>query len=190
MSNNDDDLPFGLYERLVTAGLKARLLRFDSAIIRIVTEELDATEAHATLARHIANLAAGALRALPQEDRAAAQTELTNQIIRDGRRQSVARSYLYPVLARKNVTLLVNTQVDRLTFAGHRATGVEIGSATGPRRIQARHEVILSSGGINTPKLLMLSGIGDEARLHAHGIKTLVHAPEVGQNFQDHIHRL
>lgn len=115
---------------------------------------------------------------------------LTNQIIRDGRRQSVARSYLYPVLARKNVTLLVNTQVDRLTFAGHRATGVEIGSATGPRRIQARHEVILSSGGINTPKLLMLSGIGDEARLHAHGIKTLVHAPEVGQNFQDHIHRL
>src|SRR5207244_9003816 len=56
MSNDDDDLPFGLYERLVTAGLKARLLRFDSATTRIVTEELDATEAHATLARHIANL--------------------------------------------------------------------------------------------------------------------------------------
>jgi len=56
MSKDDDDLPFGLYERLVTAGLKARLLRFDSATTRIVTEELDATEAHATLARHIANL--------------------------------------------------------------------------------------------------------------------------------------
>jgi hypothetical protein len=73
MSNDDDDLPFGLYERLVTAGLKARLLRFDSATTRIVTEELDATEAHATLARHIANLVAGVLQALPQEDRAAAK---------------------------------------------------------------------------------------------------------------------
>ena len=49
MSNDDEDLPFGLYERLVTAGLKARLLRFDSATTRIVTEELDAAEAHATL---------------------------------------------------------------------------------------------------------------------------------------------
>ena len=82
MSNDDDDLPFGLYERLVTADLKARLLRFDSATTRIVTEELDATEAHAILARHIAGLVAGVLQAFPQQDRAAAQTELTNQIIR------------------------------------------------------------------------------------------------------------
>jgi choline dehydrogenase len=112
---------------------------------------------------------------------------LMNQIIREGRRQSMARSYLYPVLSRKNVTLLVNTHVDRLTFAGNRATGVEIGSASGPRRIQARSEVILCAGGINTPKLLMLSGIGDEAQLRSHGIKTLVNAPQVGQNFQDHL---
>lgn len=112
---------------------------------------------------------------------------LMNQIIRDGRRQSIARSYLYPVLSNKNVTLLVNTHVDRLTFVGNRATGVEISGASGARRIQAKNEVILSAGGINTPKLLMLSGIGDEAQLRAHGIKTLVHAPEVGQNFQDHL---
>src|SRR5688572_2469362 len=82
MSNDDDDLPFGLYERLVTAGLKARLLRFDSATTRIVTGELDATEAHAMLARHIASLVAGVLQAFPEQDRAAEQTELTNQIIR------------------------------------------------------------------------------------------------------------
>ena len=81
MSNADDDLPFGLYERLVTAGLKARLLRFDSDSARIVKKELDPAEAHATLARHIANVVARALNALPQEDRAAAQSELTNQII-------------------------------------------------------------------------------------------------------------
>jgi choline dehydrogenase len=112
---------------------------------------------------------------------------LMNQIIREGRRQSMARAYLYPVLARKNVTLLVNTHVDRVTFAGNRATGVEIASSAGPRRIQAKTEVILCSGGINTPKLLMLSGIGDEVQLKTHGIKTLVHSPQVGQNFQDHI---
>jgi choline dehydrogenase len=112
---------------------------------------------------------------------------LMNQIIREGRRQSMARSYLYPVLARKNVTLMVNAHVERITFTGTRATGVEISTGTGTRRIQAKSEVILSAGGINTPKLLMLSGIGDEAQLRAHGIKTLVHAPEVGQNFQDHL---
>lgn len=120
-------------------------------------------------------------------EEASAGFALMNQIIRDGRRQSMARAYLYPVLSRKNVTLLVNTHVDRLTFAGQRATGVELGGATGPRRIEARSEVIVCSGGINTPKLLMLSGIGDEAQLKRHGIKTLVHAPEVGQNFQDHL---
>ncbi len=112
---------------------------------------------------------------------------LTNQIIREGRRQSMARSYLYPVLGRKNVTLLVNTHVDRLSFTGNRVTGVEVSGAGGPRRIQAKNEVILSSGGINTPKLLMLSGIGDEAQLREHGIKTVVHSPEVGKNFQDHL---
>jgi choline dehydrogenase len=111
---------------------------------------------------------------------------LMNQIIREGRRQSMARAYLYPVLARKNVTLLVRTQVDRVIFSGTRATGLELGGA-GARRIEAKTEVILSSGGINTPKLLMLSGIGDEAQLRRHGIKALVHAPEVGENFQDHI---
>ena len=113
---------------------------------------------------------------------------LMNQIIRDGRRQSLARSYLYPVLARKNVTLLVKSHVDRLTFSGTRVTGVELRQGDGaPIRIQANAEVILCSGGINTPKLMMLSGIGDEQQLRSHGIKTVVHSPEVGQNFHDHL---
>jgi len=112
---------------------------------------------------------------------------LMNQIIREGRRQSMARSYLYPVLSRSNVTLLVQTQVDRLTFNNDRATGVEISVGGTMRRIEASQEVIVCAGGINTPKLLMLSGIGDEAQLKEHGIKTRVHSPEVGKNFQDHI---
>ena len=72
MSNDDDDLPFGLYERLVTAGLKARLLRFDSNTARIVTKEIDPAEAHATLARHVARVVWRALDALPHEHRATA----------------------------------------------------------------------------------------------------------------------
>ena len=112
---------------------------------------------------------------------------LMNQIIRDGRRQSMARAYLYPVLARPNVTVVVNTHVDRLTFSGTKVTGVQIAAAGGVKNISANTEVIVSAGGINTPKLLMLSGIGDEAQLRQHGIKTLVNAREVGRNFQDHI---
>lgn len=112
---------------------------------------------------------------------------LMNQIIRDGRRQSMARAYLYPVLGRKNVTLMVQTHVDRLTFSGTRVTGVEISRGGSTHRIQANTEVILCAGGINTPKMLMLSGIGDESQLRQHGIRTLVHSPEVGENFQDHL---
>ena len=112
---------------------------------------------------------------------------LMNQIIRDGRRQSMARSYLYPALARRNVTLLVRTHVDRITFNGTRATGVEISVGGVQKRIEAKSEVILSAGGLNTPKLLMLSGIGDEAQLRKHDIKTVFHSPEVGENFQDHL---
>jgi choline dehydrogenase len=112
---------------------------------------------------------------------------MMNQIIREGRRQSMARSYLYPVLSRKNVTLLVRAHVDRVTFDKTRATGVEVNIGGTVRRISAKTEVILSAGGINTPKLLMLSGIGDEAQLRTHGIRTLVNAPEVGENFQDHL---
>ena len=112
---------------------------------------------------------------------------LMNQIIRDGRRQSLARAYLYPVMSRANVTVLVNTHVDRLTFSGTQVTGVQLGSASGSKTINAKTEVIVSAGGINTPKLLMLSGIGDDAQLRQHGIKTLVNAKEVGRNFQDHI---
>jgi choline dehydrogenase len=112
---------------------------------------------------------------------------LMNQIIREGRRQSMARSYLYPVLGQRNVTLLTRTHVDRITFKGTQATGIEFMRDGKPVRVQAKSEVIIAAGGINTPKLLMLSGIGDQAHLRSHGIRALVNAPEVGENFQDHL---
>jgi choline dehydrogenase len=112
---------------------------------------------------------------------------LMNQIIKDGQRHSMAQAYLYPVLAQKNVTLLVNTHIDRLSLSGNEVTGVEITRDGKRLQVGAGREVILSTGAINTPKLLMLSGIGDQRELKRHGIKTVMHAPEVGRNFQDHI---
>jgi choline dehydrogenase len=112
---------------------------------------------------------------------------LMNQIIKDGQRHNLAKAYLYPVLGQKNVTLLVNTHVDRLSLSGNTVEGVEIVRDGKPVRIKASREVILATGGINTPKLLMLSGIGDQQELKKHGIRTVFHSPEVGRNFQDHI---
>ena len=110
-----------------------------------------------------------------------------NQIIEDGRRHSMARAFLYPVLARENVTVLVNTQVNRVVFDKGRAVGVEYEGGGKTQTIRADREVILSAGGFNTPKLLMLSGIGDEAELRDFGIPVQVHSPNVGQNVMDHV---
>jgi choline dehydrogenase len=110
-----------------------------------------------------------------------------NQIIKDGRRQNMARAFLYPVLGQENVTLLVNTQVNRIVLEGDRAVGVECVHQGQSVTIGTDREIILAGGGFNTPKLLMLSGIGDEANLKTVDVKTLVSAPEVGKNVQDHI---
>ncbi|TPK10123.1 GMC family oxidoreductase [Mesorhizobium sp. B2-5-7] len=110
-----------------------------------------------------------------------------NQIIKDGRRQNMARAFLYPVLGQENVTLLINTQVNRIVLDGDRAVAVECVHQGQPLTVAADREIILAAGGFNTPKLLMLSGIGDEADLKAVDLKTLVSSPEVGKNVQDHI---
>jgi choline dehydrogenase len=110
-----------------------------------------------------------------------------NQIIRDGQRRSMARAYLYDVLGQSNVTLLTKSLVHRVVFKGDRAAGVEVNLGDKVVTIAASKEVILSAGGMNSAKILMLSGIGDEASLQAIGIKTLVKSSEVGAHFHDHI---
>jgi choline dehydrogenase len=112
---------------------------------------------------------------------------LMNQIIRDGQRYNMAKAFLYPVLSQKNVTLLTQAHVNKLVLRGDRAAGVEVDLLGQTVVIGADEEVILSAGGINSAKILMLSGIGDEADLETHGIQTVVNSPEVGANFQDHI---
>jgi len=107
--------------------------------------------------------------------------------VREGKRQSVFRSYVYPVLDKRNLTVLTRALVTRLTFEGNRVTGVEIDHQGAIRCIGARSEVILSLGAIHTPKVLMQSGIGDERELHRVGIPIVQHLPGVGRNFQDHV---
>ena len=105
---------------------------------------------------------------------------------RAGRRQSVFRSYTYPLMDRPNLTVLTHALVTRLTFEGKRATGVEIAYDGKVHRISAGNEIVLSLGAIQTPKVLMQSGIGDQTELQRLGIPVIRHLPGVGQNFQDH----
>lgn len=108
-------------------------------------------------------------------------------IIHGGLRQSIFRSYAYPYMDRPNLTVLTDALVTRVTFEGQRATGVEVVYGGQTRRIGATLEVMLSLGAIQTPKLLMQSGIGDSAELGRFGIPVVQHLSGVGRNLQDHL---
>ena len=106
---------------------------------------------------------------------------------RDGARCSAASAYLKPVLGRQNLQVRTGTLVERVIVAAGRAVGVQIRHGRhAARRIDAG-EVILSGGTINSPQVLMLSGIGPADHLRAHGIAVVVDLPEVGRNLQDHL---
>ena len=107
--------------------------------------------------------------------------------VRNGKRESIFRSYVFPYLDRPNLTVLSQALVTRLTLQGKRATGVKIAYQGAIYHIGAAVEVVLSLGALHTPKLLMQSGIGDEVELRRFGIPVVQHLPGVGQNFQDHV---
>lgn len=104
---------------------------------------------------------------------------------RGGRRSSAARAFLVPALSRPNLTLITRAQVHRVTFDGRRATGVQLRDHS--LALAAGGEVILSGGAINSPQLLMLSGIGPGTHLRDMGLSVLHDAPEVGANLADHL---
>ena len=112
----------------------------------------------------------------------------SQQNIVQGRRFSAADAFLRPALKRPNLTLKLNAFVTRIVFDGDTAVGVEIGSENGATSvIRADSEVILSGGAINSPQLLMVSGIGPADALKSHGIDAIANRQQVGQNLQDHI---
>jgi choline dehydrogenase len=104
---------------------------------------------------------------------------------REGRRFSAARAFLEPAMGRPNLEVRTGALVLRIAFDGRRATGVELAGET--LRLNPGGEVILSGGAINSPQLLMLSGIGPGAELQRHGIPVLHDLAEVGENLQDHL---
>ena len=104
-----------------------------------------------------------------------------------GVRQSSATAFLKPVRRRPNLTVMTDTRVHRIVFEGRRATGIEVRGPAGPQRIDARREVILSAGALESPKLLQLSGIGDGAHLHGLGIPVVADRPTVGTNLREHL---
>jgi len=122
--------------------------------------------------------------AMMEADGGAAINDL---IVRDGRRQSVFRSYTYPRMAQPNLTVLTNAQVARLLFDGDKVVGVDVVLDGQPRQFRAEREVVLSLGAVNTPKVLMQSGLGPASELARHGIAVRQHLPGVGQNHQDHV---
>jgi choline dehydrogenase len=112
---------------------------------------------------------------------------ISDMLVRNGRRHSLYRAYLRPWLDRSNLTVLTGAVVHRVVFDGHRATGVEFLRHGQVTTVGASTEVVLSLGAIQTPKVLMHSGIGDREDLGRAGIPLLQHLPGVGRNFQDHV---
>ena len=106
---------------------------------------------------------------------------------RNGRRCSAAVAHLRPALKRGNVSLVTKASVSRIVFDGDRASGVVLNHGGKERQLAASREVILSGGAINSPQLLMLSGIGPADELRQHGIDVRVPLSGVGQQLQDHI---
>jgi choline dehydrogenase-like flavoprotein len=107
--------------------------------------------------------------------------------IRNGRRCSGAAAYLRPAMGRRNLSVLTDALVTRLVLENGRAAGVEVVRNGRKEVVRADREVILSAGVINTPQLLMLSGIGHPERLASHGIAVKAALPGVGANLQDHV---
>jgi choline dehydrogenase len=107
--------------------------------------------------------------------------------IRGGRRETTASAMLRPALGRSNLTVLTGTQATRIVLEGRRAVAVEARSAAGSLMVKAHRDIVLTAGAIQSPQLLMLSGIGDGEHLAALGLIVRHHLPGVGRNLHDHL---
>ena len=106
---------------------------------------------------------------------------------RAGERFSAAKAYLAPNRARPNLTVMTEAHTTRILMDGRRAAGVEVQMRGARTQIRARREVLLCAGALQSPQILMLSGIGPGAQLQQHGIGVLHDLPGVGANLHDHV---
>ena len=107
--------------------------------------------------------------------------------IRNGRRDSTAVAYLRPARARVNLEVRTDSLATRILLENGRAAGVEVERAGQLQRLQARREVVVCAGAVQSPQILLLSGIGDGEALRLLGIETRQHLPGVGANYHDHV---
>ena len=112
---------------------------------------------------------------------------LYHTTIRNGERCSTAKAYLEPAMGRPNLHVIEGARALQIHFEGDRAVAIDIWDGSQRRRIHANQEIILSAGAIDTPKLLMLSGVGDPLTLQTHGIQVRHALPAVGMNLCDHL---
>lgn len=112
---------------------------------------------------------------------------VSDQTIHRGRRMNTARAYLDPIRGRTNLTVRTGCDINRVILDGSRASGVEYMRFGQQHRAAASREVILCAGALNSPKLLMLSGIGDVEALTKLGIEVVKDLPSVGRHLQDHL---
>lgn len=106
---------------------------------------------------------------------------------KNGERFSAAKAYLTPNLGRKNLTVMTGAHTARIILEGKRAVGVEVRVGGELKQLKAKREVLLCAGSLQSPQLLMLSGIGPGAQLQKHGITTVHDLPGVGANLHDHV---
>lgn len=112
---------------------------------------------------------------------------LTHVNQRRGRRMSAADAFLRPALQRPNLHVVTEAMVERIRFDGRRAVAVVYRRGNTIIQAQAQREIVLAAGAINSPQILMLSGIGPATNLGPHGVTVLSHMPGVGANLQDHL---
>ena len=111
---------------------------------------------------------------------------MAQSFIHNGLRWSSSRAYLRPAVKRPNLRVMARTLVAQVLFAKGAAIGIEVADRQGRRTITCEREVILCAGAVNTPKLLMLSGIGPADELRRHGIGVVADIAAVGSNLQNH----
>lgn len=111
----------------------------------------------------------------------------TQSTLMNGRRSSAAATHLRQARGRPGLNVVSGATVTRILIENGKAIGVEYSRSGALKTVHAAREVILSGGAINTPQLMMLSGLGDSAQLGVHGIKVVASLPGVGQNLQDHV---
>ena len=107
--------------------------------------------------------------------------------IKNGKRWSTSRAFLYPALGRRNLTVKTGALTERILVENGRATGVDYAISGNRKRAHVRREVLLSAGTVNSPQILLLSGIGPADEIRRHGIDVVHDLPGVGRNMQDHV---